>query len=208
MDARCVLNLTSTTPLPQVLSCHRRLGSPLPARDAARLSRLMAATFYPTSLDLHDAVLAALADIRMHSSSCRSNVGEGGEQQSQEGPASAPHQPDLATESPALLTQGAAAPASATGVAPPIEANEGGRVASIWHDVWREHGVLPGVTATLERLRNLEALGTVSNLPPDSVPIGSPQRHCSCIMCAKGRRSQVRVCDLQALGRSCVETVL
>ena len=34
---------------------------------------------------------------------------------------------------------------------------------AIWQDVWRRHGVLPldTVPSTLERVRNLEALGTV-----------------------------------------------
>jgi hypothetical protein len=104
----------------QAMSRHRRLAIPLPAREAVRLSRFLSSLFYATSLDLHDSVLAGLADLYMHGA-----------------------QPLLGSR------QGSSITCSAS---PATEA---------WERVWREHGILPEVPSTLERMRNLESLGTV-----------------------------------------------
>ena len=126
---------------PQVLSCHRRLGTPLPPRDASRLAVFMsAASSFPTTLELHKSVLSSLADVYLH----------GG---------AAVHM-DIVT----------AMCVPSGGAGQEAESNHRGGAESgesvaqgIWQDVWRRHGVLPldTVPSTLERVRNLEALGTV-----------------------------------------------
>lgn len=50
----------------QVLSCHARLAVPLPARDAARLARYLFTAGGCSSIDLHESIMAAVADLSLH----------------------------------------------------------------------------------------------------------------------------------------------
>ncbi|GBF94552.1 mitochondrial intermediate peptidase [Raphidocelis subcapitata] len=49
-----------------LLSCHWRLGVPLPPRDAARLARYLVSAGACTAPDFHEAALTAIADARLH----------------------------------------------------------------------------------------------------------------------------------------------
>ena len=101
---------------------------------------MSAASSFPTTLELHESVLSSLADLYLH----------GG---------TAVH---MGSATPTCVPSG--------GAGREVEANQRGGAESgesvaqvIWQEVWREHGVLPldTVPSTLERVRNLEALGTV-----------------------------------------------
>ena len=101
---------------------------------------MSAASSFPTTLELHESVLSSLADLYLH----------GG---------TAVH---MGSATAACVPSGGAGRVA--------EANQRSGAVSgesiaqaIWQDVWRRHGVLPldTVPSTLERVRNLEALGTV-----------------------------------------------
>ncbi|KAG1670828.1 hypothetical protein FOA52_003419 [Chlamydomonas sp. UWO 241] len=99
-------------------------GRRLPGARAARCAQLLRSCGYCTSLQLHDGVLSALADLYIHGALDSSVT--------------------------------SAAPPATSGTTPP---GGNSRAAAVWRRVWGNHGVLPGVPVTLERLRNLEALG-------------------------------------------------
>ena len=138
----CDISLTPFTASSQVLSHHLRLGSPLPHRDAACLAHFMSASFYPSTLELHESILAAIADLYIHGAAL-----------------------------PPVMTEGAGAdlpPVSAGNDGPipdqPMVPSGPCKAAAIWRRVWEVHGALTldRVPATLERVRCVETLGTVS----------------------------------------------
>ncbi|GAX74344.1 hypothetical protein CEUSTIGMA_g1793.t1 [Chlamydomonas eustigma] len=150
----------------QVLSQHWRLGTPLPPRDAVQLSRFMSSSFYPTSMDLHDAVLAALADLYIHGASIPSST------KLHSSPAKAVLQSQdtsrtKSTDNIISRVEGSAAAAAATASDDDLRKQQSGshnnRASELWQGVWSARGVLPVdmVHTTLERVRNLETLGTV-----------------------------------------------
>lgn len=135
----------------QVLSHHQRLGSPMPPRDASQLAKFMSESFHPSSLELHESILAALADLYIHGTALPPNfipdddVATGREFLEQSGKTHTVEKPDSSSSSSSW---------------------EHCRAAVIWRRVWELHGALPleKVPATLERVRCLETLGTVRRL--------------------------------------------
>ena len=127
----------------QVLSCHHRLGSPLPPRDASRLALFISSGFHPSTFELHESILASLADIYIH------------------------HPSTVATPRSVRGINASDLGAAASGGCDDGYGSDGesSRVARIWKEVWTAHGCLSfdDVPATLERVRSLETLGTVGS---------------------------------------------
>ena len=98
------------------------------------------ASSFPTTLELHESVLSSLADLYLHGGTA------------------------------VQMDSAMATCVPSGGAGREAESNQRGGAASgesvaqvIWQEVWRRHSVLPldTVPSTLERVRNLEALGTV-----------------------------------------------
>ena len=132
-----------------MLSRNRRLGSPLTLRDATRLARFMSGSFHPSTLELHESILAALADLYIHGAALPPDYYTSGKiagRDSSESSGKVSLYDDEASTSP-----------SSTGT------GTGCHAAEVWRRVWERHGTLPldRVPTTLERVRCLETLGTV-----------------------------------------------
>jgi hypothetical protein len=133
---------------PQLLSCHWRLGTPLPARDAARLAQDLATGGACCALDLHEAVLAAAADLAVNGPSpAAADLAVDGPP-----PAAAARQPGPA---PAAATAPAgdgplpAATATATAARDGTASGQEVPAGEVYDAVWRQLSVLPAGAPTL-----------------------------------------------------------
>ena len=108
-----------------------------------RLALFISSGFHPSAFELHESVLAALADLRIHN-------------------------PDPTEFSTCNADAFLVSPAAEATCSRKLSVSSKGRVAEIWRDVWTTHGCLSLDLAptTLERVRSLETLGTVSDLEP------------------------------------------
>lgn len=164
-----------------LLSCHWRLGVPLPPRDAAKLARYAFSAAACSAVDLHEGLLLAMVDARLHGGVVEQGGREGGLASSGEADCEgqmmgnanlSSSNSSSGASSGGCGASGSSSRASSTGGHPETTdsrgVGDGGGASSrlcsseaLFDAVWSQHGVLPGNGTTLESVRGLEALGTV-----------------------------------------------
>ncbi|KIZ07370.1 hypothetical protein MNEG_0577 [Monoraphidium neglectum] len=128
-----------------LLGQHWRTGAPLPPKAAVRLARYAFSASSCSALDLHEALLLALADARLHAASA-DDLGA-----------------DAAAAGAAARLRSAPSDAQGalTGRGGGADAGSASEAERVFDEVWAMLGVLPGGGRCLEALRGLEALGPI-----------------------------------------------
>jgi hypothetical protein len=128
-----------------LLGQHWRTGAPLPPKAAVRLARYAFSASSCSALDLHEALLLALADARLHAASA-DDLGA-----------------DAAAAGAAARLRSAPSDAQGalTGRGGGADAGGASEAERVFDEVWAMLGVLPGGGRCLEALRGLEALGPI-----------------------------------------------